>query len=448
MNNRASLLVLLLLTTITSCKNDDNGLLITANNASASGIVSSIKTFGGSKNDSAQEIVSTNDGGYAVLGFTQSTGGDITDKQNESYDFWVLKFNENNDIEWNKTYGGTQDDKGRDIIQTQDGGYAILGSSFSNNEDVSDNNGQNDYWLAKLDASGNISWQKSFGYQGLDYGISVIQTNDLGYLVTGVLDVTASDGEGNTSKTSNKHAGGDYWALKLDATGTIEWSKYYGGLLTDTPEGVIQTEDNGYIIAGGTDSMDTDISSNIGSYDFWVVKISSTGALIWEKSYGGGEIDEARSIVKSGDGNFLIAGDTRSNDVDVSNNKGAADLWLIKISPTGELLWENTLGGTNFDVARDISATQDGGFLIAGSSRSSDLDVSENKGQNDAWVIKVDSNGGLEWEASIGGTNIDFAYGITELNNKKIIVVGDTTSNDEDIIENKGFTDLLIINIK
>jgi len=406
MNNRASLLVLLLLTTITSCKNDDNGLLITANNASASGIVSSIKTFGGSKNDSAQEIVSTNDGGYAVLGFTQSTGGDITDKQNESYDFWVLKFNENNDIEWNKTYGGTQDDKGRDIIQTQDGGYAILGSSFSNNEDVSDNNGQNDYWLAKLDASGNISWQKSFGYQGLDYGISVIQTNDLGYLVTGVLDVTASDGEGNTSKTSNKHAGGDYWALKLDATGTIEWSKYYGGLLTDTPEGVIQTEDNGYIIAGGTDSMDTDISSNIGSYDFWVVKISSTGALIWEKSYGGGEIDEARSIVKSGDGNFLIAGDTRSNDVDVSNNKGAADLWLIKISPTGELLWENTLGGTNFDVARDISATQDGGFLIAGSSRSSDLDVSENKGQNDAWVIKVDSNGGLEWEASIGGTNI------------------------------------------
>ncbi|WP_055447104.1 hypothetical protein [Lacinutrix mariniflava] len=441
----ALLLYLFVFTIVISCKKDDDN--IEGNTVSSSGLVSSVKTYGGSKNESAQEIVSTSDGGYAVLGFTQSIDGDITDKLNESFDFWVLKFNAENEIQWNKTYGGTEDDKGQDIIQTSDGGYAILGSSFSNNEDVSGNHGQNDYWLAKLDVSGNISWQKSFGYQGADYGISVIQTSDSGYLVTGVLDVTSSDGAGNTSRFSNRHAGGDYWALKLDASGTIEWSKYYGGLFTDTPESIVQTDDNGYIIVGGSDSMDTDISNNIGSYDFWVVKISATGAIVWEKSFGGDEIDEAWSIVKSGDGNYLIAGDTRSNDVDVSHNIGAADLWLIKISPTGELLWEKTLGGTNFDVARDISATQDGGFLLAGSSRSDDVDVTENKGQNDAWALKVDSNGTIEWQTSVGGTNIDFAYGITELNNKKVIVVGDTYSNDEDIIENKGFSDLLIITI-
>ena len=441
----ALLLYLFVFTIVISCKKDDDN--IEGNTVSSSGLVSSVKTYGGSKNESAQEIVSTSDGGYAVLGFTQSMDGDITDKLNESFDFWVLKFNAENEIQWNKTYGGTEDDKGQDIIQTLDGGYAILGSSFSNNEDVSGNHGQNDYWLAKLDVSGNISWQKSFGYQGADYGISVIQTSDSGYLVTGVLDVTSSDGAGNTSRFSNRHAGGDYWALKLDASGTIEWSKYYGGLFTDTPESIVQTDDNGYIIVGGSDSMDTDISNNIGSYDFWVVKISATGAIVWEKSFGGDEIDEAWSIVKSGDGNYLIAGDTRSNDVDVSHNIGAADLWLIKISPTGELLWEKTLGGTNFDVARDISATQDGGFLLAGSSRSDDVDVTENKGQNDAWALKVDSNGTIEWQTSVGGTNIDFAYGITELNNKKVIVVGDTYSNDEDIIENKGFSDLLIITI-
>ena len=441
----ALLLYLFVFTIVISCKKDDDNT--EGNTVSSSGLVSSVKTYGGSKNESAQEIVSTSDGGYAVLGFTQSIDGDITDKLNESFDFWVLKFNAENEIQWNKTYGGTEDDKGQDIIQTLDGGYAILGSSFSNNEDVSGNHGQNDYWLAKLDVSGNISWQKSFGYQGADYGISVIQTSDSGYLVTGVLDVTSSDGAGNTSRFSNRHAGGDYWALKLDASGTIEWSKYYGGLFTDTPESIVQTDDNGYIIVGGSDSMDTDISNNIGSYDFWVVKISATGAIVWEKSFGGDEIDEAWSIVKSGDGNYLIAGDTRSNDVDVSHNIGAADLWLIKISPTGELLWEKTLGGTNFDVARDISATQDGGFLLAGSSRSDDVDVTENKGQNDAWALKVDSNGTIEWQTSVGGTNIDFAYGITELNNKKVIVVGDTYSNDEDIIENKGFSDLLIITI-
>ncbi|WP_375241580.1 hypothetical protein [Lacinutrix sp.] len=447
MNQKRHILIyLLVIVTALSCKNDDDN--ITLNNPSAIGILESVNTFGGSKNDSAQEVVSTSDGGYAVLGFTQSMDGDILDKQNESFDFWVLKFNAENEIEWNKTFGGTADDKGSDIIQTTDGGFAILGSSFSNDEDVSGNQGQNDYWLAKLDASGNILWQKSYGYQGADYGISVIQTSDSGYLVTGVLDVTASNGEGNTSRTSNRHAGGDYWAIKLDASGTIEWSKYYGGLFTDTPEGIVETDDNEFIIVGGSDSMDTDISSNIGSYDFWVVKISNTGAIVWEKSFGGDEIDEAWSITKSNDGNFIIAGDTRSNNVDVSNNIGAADLWLIKISTNGELLWEKSIGGTSFDVARDITPTQDGGFLVAGSSRSNDVDVSENKGQNDAWVVKIDSNGSIEWEKSVGGTNIDFAYGIVELNNKKVVVVGDTTSNDEDIIQNKGFTDLLIINIE
>jgi len=447
MNQKRHILIcLLVIVTALSCKNDDDN--ITLNNPSAIGILESVNTFGGSKNDSAQEVVSTSDGGYAVLGFTQSMDGDILDKQNESFDFWVLKFNAENEIEWNKTFGGTADDKGSDIIQTTDGGFAILGSSFSNDEDVSGNQGQNDYWLAKLDASGNILWQKSYGYQGADYGISVIQTSDSGYLVTGVLDVTASNGEGNTSRTSNRHAGGDYWAIKLDASGTIVWSKYYGGLFTDTPEGIVETDDNEFIIVGGSDSMDTDISSNIGSYDFWVVKISNTGAIVWEKSFGGDEIDEAWSITKSNDGNFIIAGDTRSNNVDVSNNIGAADLWLIKISTNGELLWEKTIGGTSFDVARDITPTQDGGFLVAGSSRSNDVDVSENKGQNDAWAVKIDSNGSIEWEKSVGGTNIDFAYGIVELNNKKVVVVGDTTSNDEDIIQNKGFTDLLIINIE
>lgn len=440
-----SLYLLVLISTL-SCKNDDDGVV--DNNTLASGLVTAVTTFGGNNNDSAQEIVSTNDGGYAVLGYTQSMDGDITDKQNESFDFWVLKFNVENEVQWNKTYGGTADDKGQDIIQTLDGGFAILGSSSSNDGDVSGNQGQNDYWLAKLDTEGNISWQKSFGYQGADYGISVIQTSDSGYLVTGVLDVTSSNGEGNTSRTSNRHAGGDYWALKLDASGIIEWSKYYGGLLTDTPESIVETEDNGFIIVGGSDSMDTNISNNIGSYDFWVVKISATGVIVWEKSYGGGEIDEAWSITKSGDGNYIIVGDTRSNDVNVSNNIGAADLWIIKISPLGELLWEKTIGGTSFDVGRDITTTQDGGFLIAGSSRSNDVNVSENKGQNDAWAVKIDSNGTIEWETTVGGTNIDFAYGIAELNNKKIVVIGDTTSNDEDILENKGFTDLLIFNIE
>lgn len=424
-----------------SCSNDNDS------NSNSDGEVTFVKTLGGSKNDSAQSVIATMDGGYAILGFTQSMDGDITDKQNESFDYWVLKFNAADELEWQKTYGGSEDERGRDIIQTLDGGYAIIGFSFSNDGDVTDNSGLQDYWLAKLDANGNITWQKSFGYQGADSGISVIQTNDQGYLISGILDVTASGGLGNSSRSENRHAGGDYWVLKLNSTGDIEWSKYFGGNATDTPEGIVQTDDNGFIIAGGSDSEDTDISNNNGSYDFWVVRISASGNLVWEKSFGGDQIDEARAIVKSGDGNYIIAGDTRSNDNDISNNNGAADLWLIKISPNGDLLWEKTIGGTSFDVARAIVKSQNNGFLLAGSSRSDDIDVSENNGQNDAWVLKVDANGNLQWETTIGGSDIDFAYSLTELNDNSIIAVGDSTSSDGDIPQNKGFTDLLIVKI-
>ncbi|WP_431107903.1 hypothetical protein [Winogradskyella poriferorum] len=426
---------------ILNCSSDDAS---TSNNDDQ---VTFIKTYGGSKNDSAQSVTATTDGGYIILGYTQSNDNDITDKQDESFDYWVLKFDATDQLQWQKTYGGSLDDRGSDIIQTSDGGYAILGYSFSNDGDATENAGLQDYWLVKLDANGNISWEKSFGYQGADSGITMTETNDQGFLVTGILDVTASGGEGNSSRNANRHAGGDYWALKLDISGNLEWSHYFGGNFTDTPYGVIQTNDNGYIVVGSSDSEDTDISSNIGTYDFWVIKISQSGDLVWEKSFGGSQIDEARAIVKTNDGNYIIAGDTRSSDNDVSQNKGAADLWFIKISPSGNLIWERTIGGSSFDVARAIKKSQNNGFLLSGSSRSSDMDVSENKGQNDAWVLKTDNNGNLLWETTVGGSNIDFSYDVVELINGSVIAVGDTASSDGDIIENKGFTDLLIIKI-
>ena len=365
-------------------------------------ITTTVKTIGGAKNESAQAITKTTDGGFAVLGYTQSIDGDITDKPLEGFDYWLLKFNAKQELQWSKTYGGSGDDRGHDIIQTTDGGFAIIGSSQSDDDDVTNNAGSQDYWIAKLDPSGTIIWQKSFGFPGLDNGISVIQTNDGGYLLNGVLDVTASGGEGN-SRIAQRHAGGDYWTIKLDASGEKQWSKFYGGSFTDTPYDCIQTEDNGYIIVGSSDSNDVDISGNKGTYDFWVIKISSIGTLIWEKSFGGTEIDEARAITKSGDGNYIIAGDTRSNDLNVSANHGAADLWVIKISPLGELIWEKTFGGTSFDVARSIEKTQDNGFLISGSSRSADGDVTTNQGQNDAWVLKIDSNANLQWQKNNWG---------------------------------------------
>jgi hypothetical protein len=266
-------------------------------------------------------------------------------------------------------------------------------------------------------------------------------------LVAGVLDVTASGGLGNDGRNSNRHSGGDYWAIKISLDGNFAWSRYYGGSFTDIPTGIIETPSNEFIFAGSSDSDDVDINNNKGTYDFWIVKSDASGAIVWEKSFGGSEIDEARGIVSSDDGNYIVVGDTRSSEQDVSFNNGAADLFVIKISEDGDLLWNRSYGGSSFDVPRSINPTIDGGFVIAGSSRSSDGDVAKNQGQNDAWIVKIDNNGRLLWETTIGGSEIDFAYDAVQLQNGTIIAVGETSSSNGDITENKGFTDLLIVKL-
>ena len=445
MLNNSSLIVLLLALFVFSCsKTEPIGEPI-----DTTPDINFTKTFGGSLNESGESIIKTNDGGYAILGYTQSKDGDVTNKIDESFDYWLLKFDQNQTLQWQKSYGGTDNDRGSHIIQTTDNGYAILGYSASNNGDVTTNNGANDFWMCKLNGNGTILWEKSFGFLGADNGNAIIQTQDNGFLILGVIDISASNGQGNSKITGTKrHAGGDYWAIKLNSDGEKEWSRYYGGTFTDTPYDVIQTNDNGYLLVGSSDSKDVDIKNSKGSYDFWIVKISESGTLLWEKSFGGSQIDEAYAICDSGDGNYLIIGDTRSNDGDISTNNGAADLWLIKISPEGDLIWEQNYGGTSFDVGRSISKTQDGSFMILGSSRSSDGDLTKNNGQNDAWLLKINDKGDLLWQKTVGGSNIDFAYSAIELDNKNIIAVGETSSNDGDISTNKGFSDLLIFSTK
>lgn len=402
-----------------------------------------VNTLGGSQNDVAQSVIATSDGGFAVFGYTQSNDGDITDKTDSSFDFWLLKFNSSALLEWNKTYGGSDDDRGSSLIQTSDGGYALLGYNSSSDGDPSVNNGSRDFWLIKTDAQGTLVWERSFGFSGNDQGIHIIETSDSHFLITGILDVTASGGQGN----SGRHAGGDYWAIKVTQTGDLVWSRFFGGSFTDTPNGIVENSNNEFIIAGSSDSDDVDISGNKGDYDFWVVKTASSGDLIWERSFGGMEIDEARGIARSNDGNYVIVGDTRSSDQDVSQNNGGADLWLIKISDNGDVLWEQSLGGTNFDVPRSIRPTVDGGFLIAGSSRSSDGNIDVNQGQNDAWIVKVNNNGQLVWQKTFGGSEIDFGYDAVELSDGSTVLVGESSSSNGDLSENKGFTDLLIVKI-
>ncbi|MBK86498.1 MAG: hypothetical protein CMC86_04780 [Flavobacteriaceae bacterium] len=425
-----------------SCGSDNNA----ANNITNQNTeIQKIFTLGGTKNESGQSVVKTPDGGYAVLGYTQSMDLDVLNKSNNSYDYWLIKFDAFGNQQWQKVYGGSDDDRGQEIINTSDGGYAIIGSSKSQDGDVSLNSGFNDFWVLKISNSGNLIWEKSFGYSGSDNGFSIIQTQDNGYLITGVIDVTSSDGQGNNRLNINRHAGGDYWVIKINSVGNLQWSRYFGGSFTDTSYALSETQTGNFIIVGSSDSDDIDINNNKGSYDFWVLKISSSGELIWEKSFGGSEIDEARDITITENGDFLIVGDSRSVDTDILYNNGAADIWIIKINADGQLIWEKTYGGTSFDGVQSIQKTLNNYYIVAGNSRSSDVNLENNNGQNDAWFFKIDSQGVLKWQNSVGGSDIDLLMDIVELENGTIIAVGNSNSNDLDISENKGFTDLLII---
>jgi hypothetical protein len=425
-----------------SCGSDNN---VATNITNQNAEIQKIFTLGGTKNESGQSVVKTPDGGYAVLGYTQSMDLDVFNKTNNSYDYWLIKFDAFGNQEWQKVYGGSDDDRGREIIVTNDGGYAIIGSSKSQDGDVSSNSGFNDFWVLKISNSGNLIWEKSFGYSGSDNGFSIIQTHDNGYLISGVIDITSSDGQGNNRLSLNRHAGGDYWVIKINSVGILQWSRYFGGTFTDTSYALSETQTGNFIIVGSSDSDDIDINNNKGTYDFWVLKISSSGELIWEKSFGGSEIDEARDITITENGDFLIVGDSRSVDTDVLYNNGAADIWIIKINSDGELIWERTYGGTSFDGVQSIQKTMNNDYIVAGNSRSSDVNLENNNGQNDAWFFKIDSQGVLKWQNSVGGSDIDLLMDIVELENGTIIAIGNSNSNDLDIAENKGFSDLLII---
>lgn len=415
------------------------------------GEVEWIKSFGGSGMEAGQSIIQTMDGGYAILGYTNSIDGDLSGKTMAVSDYWLLKLDANGNLQWNKTYGGSKEDLGQSVIQTTDGGYALVGYAMSDDGDGSNNEGFHDNWILRLDAAGTILWEQSFGFSGHDHSYDVIQTADGGFFFAGFLDVTQSNGEGNFGKGSSsltRHGVGEFWGTKLDADGNLEWRRYFGGTNNDRAHAVVQADDGGFVMTGFSESNDYDVSNTKGSYDFWVVKVDANGSLVWEKSFGGTGIEVSYDIAKTTDGSYAIVGHTFSTDTDISKNHGESDMWLIKIDDNGNLLWEKTYGGTEFDDAKGLDLTSDGGFVIAGNSKSTDGDATENRGENDLWFIKTDSEGNLTHQKSFGGSGLDFGFDIVQSMDGSVVLVGEVASNDFLEIAPKGMTDLVVIKIK
>ena len=435
---------------VVGCKSDDEIPIIIDPPAEFNGTLAWVETFGGSGIDQATSVVATGDGAYMVVGSTYSNDGHFAGlKSTTDADYFLMRVRPDGGVDWTKVYGGDDDELATGITKTSDGGYVLVGYSRSDNCFTGSNGGFHDYYILKVDGQGNEIWCQNFGYPGSDQAQDIIETREGDLMVTGFFDVSASGGQGNDDRENagTLHGVGEYWGIKLDADGQFFWKRYFGGSNNDRSYNVMQTNDGGFVLIGASESDDFDITDSKGSYDYWAVKLSVEGDLEWTRSFGGSEIDIAYDITTTLDGNFLIVGDARSNDQDVSTNYGNADIWLVAIDAQGNLIWEKSLGGSMFDSAKDLLPMNNNLYCVTGSSRSNDVDVTTNNGENDAWTVVVDAQGTIIFEVAIGGSSLDFSESAAQGVDGALLIVGNTESNDGYIIQNLGYKDILIYKI-
>ncbi|WP_278379051.1 T9SS type A sorting domain-containing protein [Chryseobacterium arthrosphaerae] len=395
------------------------------------------KSLGGSGGDQANSVQQTSDGGYIIAGGSTSSDGDVTANQGY-YDCWIVKLDASGAIQWQKSLGGNYDDNVNSIQQTSDGGYIMAGESSSTNGDVTGNHGNSDYWIVKLNAAGNIEWQKSLGGSNQDKANSIQQTFDGGYIVAG-------ESHSNDGDVTGNHGYSDYWIVKLDASGNLQWQKSLGGTSYDRAESIQQTSDGGYIVAGGAASNNGDVTGNHGNEDFWIVKLDESGNIQWEKSLVGNLADAAESIRQTQDGGYIVAGGSNSVNSEVPTAFGVSNYCVARLDANGNPLWQRYFGGNGNDYAYSVQQTSDGGYIVAGEAASGN--ITGNHGSADYWIVKLDTSGNMQWQKSLGGNAFDQAYSIQQTTDGGYIVAGGSFSADGDVTAGHGSSDAWIVKL-
>ena len=376
------------------------------------------RTYGGSSDDVGTYGQQTKDGGYIITGYTSSYGADAPFswliKVQHRGDLWLIKTDAEGQKEWDRTYGGLGKDLGFFVQQTKDEGYIIVGGKKSFWII-----GSYDLWILKTDAKGNVLWDRTFGGSGEDLGFSVQQTNDDGYIIAGYTSFTNGkkawiikiDSQGNkqldmaTGRADSEAAsigltkdGGyiitgytpssgsgkeDVWLIKTNSKLHWDWLKTFGGPNRDLGLSVQETEDGGYIIAGLTESF------GAGKGDVWLIKTDPKGDREWDRTFGGSNFDSGASVQQTRDGGYIVTGYNTTTIDNVGsysrlfNSDNIGRVWLIKTDSEGIELWNETFGGTRNDWGNSVQETQDGGYIITGVTES------YGAGKEDVWLIKV-----------------------------------------------------------
>lgn len=361
------------------------------------------KSFGGNGVDLLQCVRITNDGGFILAGTSRSSiSGDKKDPCKGQEDFWIIKLDARGQELWQRTIGGSGQEKLLSIAQTKDGGYILGGSSSSDKSEVDEkgvvdkygkkenSRGNLDYWVVKLDSKGEIEWDKTIGGKYVDELKSIEQTKDGGFILGGY-----SNSPESGDKSQKNFGLGDYWIVKIDKEGNIQWQETIGGDKDDNLFALTQTKDGGFIAGGNSNSGATNSKSksNRNGTDFWVVKLNENGSISWQETYNYGKLDVLTSIVENPDGTFLVGGYAQSevkSKTSKSDKEGINDYIALKIKANGDEIWTQTVGSKGDEVLKKLFETRDGGYILAGTSKGQvSRDKNSFKGGSDFWIVKL-----------------------------------------------------------
>ncbi len=398
------------------------------------------KAIGGTSADEAHAIQLAPNGHVMVVGYGLSNNGDFFGRYGAN-DIWLARLDASGNLVWKQNYGGLDDDRAYGLKSTSDGGWIVAGQTSSNSIDVSGNHGGLDAWVVRLDSLGNIIWQKCLGGSGADEAWDVVQSPDGGFVVVGTTSSTDGD-------VTVNYGIDDVWVFKLDAAGNLLWQRSFGGSESDEGRAISNTDDGGFIIAGRTSSVDGHISQTQGGMDFWMVKLNFEGKEEWDKNYGGTGIDFAEDVHQTRDGGFIITGVTRSSNGHATGSHGLYDFLVVKTDKDGEVEWTKVLGGSNEDTGRSIIQTQDDGYAVCGMVLSSDGDAVGNDGVADAWVVKLSPSGELQWQKSMGGSQDENLNALIETPEGALILAGRARSTNGDVTGVHGSIDYWVVKLQ
>ncbi|MEA5427362.1 T9SS type A sorting domain-containing protein [Arcicella lustrica] len=378
------------------------------------------KTLKGNGSENIRVMLNLPDGGYIIGGENYS---DIT----SSLDYWLVKTDAKGNKVWEKTFGGTKDENLASMLATADGGYVLLGISNSDiSADKSEaSRGTNDYWVIKVNANGTKVWDKTFGGNAQDTPKSIVATADGGFILGGQ-SLSGLSGD----KTEASKGTYDYWIVKINANGSKVWDKTFGGDNEEYLSKILIITDGGYLLGGYSSSGISGNKSETskGASDYWIVKINANGSKVWDKTFGGNSVEYLGDVSTTSDGGFLLAGDSYSglSGDKTEPSKGDTDYWVVKVNANGLKIWDKTFGGNSTEYFKAIGNTNDGGYILAGYSFSgiSGEKSEVSKGNSDYWTVKIDANGVKVWDKAFGGNNQDLLSTIIVTNDEGFLLGG------------------------